>query len=254
MAVEVRPVHAGVQVLVAHLHAAAAAHAGAVDHERVHAHERLDAVGLGGGGHELHHDDGTHGQHQVVIRALVDTLLQRLRHEALVAVRAVVGHDDLARGARLYLVLEKDEVLVAEAGDHVHLAAVLVQPLGLRVRDGRSQTAADDARAARALELGGVAERPREVQQRVARLQLREAHRGGAHRLEHDGDGARLRVAFVHRERDALAALVDAQHDELARPDLARYLGRAHDHAGDFRIERFYSFDGVHGFALSLLR
>ena len=61
-------------------------------------------------------------------------------------------------------------------------------------------------------------------------------------------------VAFVHRERDALAALVDAQHDELARPDLARYLGRAHDHAGDFRIERFYSFDGIHGFALSLLR
>ena len=124
---------------------------------------------------------------------------------------------------------------------------MLVQPLGLRVRDGRSQTAADDARAARALELGGVAERPREVQQRVARLQLREAHRGGAHRLEHDGDGARLRVAFVHRERDALAALVDAQHDELARPDLARYLGRAHDHAGHFRVERLYSFDGIHG-------
>ncbi len=52
----------------------------------------------------------------------------------------------------------------------------------------------------------------------------RKAHGGGPDRLEHDGDGARLRVRLVHGERDALARLVDAQHDELPGRYLARDL------------------------------
>ena len=72
----------------------------------------------------------------------------------------------------------------------------------------------------RAFELRGVAERPGEVPEGVAGLQPREAHGGGADCLEDDGDGAGLRVAVVHGERNAFAFFVDTQHDELAGLDL----------------------------------
>ena len=148
------------------------------------------------------------------------------------------------------LVFQQHEVLVSEAGDHVHLAAVVMQPFRLRKRDSRAQAAADDARALRTCELGGVPQRPGEIEQRVARLHLGETHGGGAHRLEDDRDGAGLRVAVVHGERDALALLVDAQHDELTGLDLFRDLGSTHHHARHLGIERLYLFDGIHVFAL----
>ena len=57
---------------------------------------------------------------------------------------------------------------------------------------------------------------------------------------------ARLRVAVVHGQRDALALLVDAQHDELTRLDLLRDLGRAHHHARHLRMSLPLLFDGMH--------
>ena len=71
--------------------------------------------------------------------------LEHLRNQCLAAVRAVIGHDVQVGAGVLHLVLEDDDVLVAEAGDQVNLSAHFVQLLCLRICDRAAQTAADNS-------------------------------------------------------------------------------------------------------------
>ena len=89
MAVEVRTVDTGELGFAADRDAAAAAHAGAVDHDRVHADDGLDPELLGQLADKLHHDQRSDRDHQVILVAVLNQLLQLVGDEALVAVRPI---------------------------------------------------------------------------------------------------------------------------------------------------------------------
>ena len=93
MAVELRAVHAAELHLVAYAHAAGAAHAGAVDHHAVEADDGGQVVFLGGEADELHHRQRPDGHAVAVFHALGAELVDLGRHQPLLAVGAVVGHD-----------------------------------------------------------------------------------------------------------------------------------------------------------------
>ena len=121
----------------------------------------------------------------------------------------------------LHLVLEDDDVLVAETGDQVNLSAHFVQLLGLRICDRAAQTAADNSDLLETLELALFAERTDKIMQAVALVQRAERHRRCADLLENDRDGTLFAVKICDRERNTLAFCADTQDDELTRLCLA---------------------------------
>ena len=80
MSVKVRAVHAGEFGLTAHDDAASAAHARPIDHDRVHADDRLDAIFLGEQANELHHDERPDRDDEVILLSCFDPLAQHIRH------------------------------------------------------------------------------------------------------------------------------------------------------------------------------
>ena len=97
----------------------------------------------------------------------------------------------------------------------MHLVAGLDQVLGDRVGDGEANTAADDGAGAVG-HLGRLAERAGDVLDGVTRLVGGQHLRGLADHHEDELDPALFGVPARERERDALARLVGAHHQELA--------------------------------------
>ncbi len=94
------------------------------------------------------------------------------------------------------------------------------------VGDGQANAAADDAPGALAAHVRGLAQGTGEVLDLVAGLVLREHLRGLADHHEDELDPALLGVPVREGERHALAALVGANHEELARMRMLCHLGR----------------------------
>ena len=143
-AVEFRTVHTGEFSLAAHGEAAAAAHACAVDHNGIHGNDGLDMVGFGCQGDKFHHNQRADGDDFVVLLAAFNQALERLGDNALLAVAAVVGHNDQLIGSRLEFILENEQILAAESDDGMHLAAQLVQLLRDWQSNGTAHAAADN--------------------------------------------------------------------------------------------------------------
>ena len=189
--VELRAVHAGEQRLAAHADAAAAAHAGAVHHHRVQRDDGAHAQRLGQVDHRAHHRHRADGIDDVDA-ARGQRVFGGVGHKAVPAVAAVVGADDhLAQPAQLRL--EDDPFLGAAADDAEHGHAAAVQALGDRMHHRGAHAAADAQRAARGDQLRGVAERPGDVGNGLARLQRHQFLRALAHRLDDQRDGAGAR-------------------------------------------------------------
>ena len=93
---------------------------------------------------------------RVVIGALVDIFLQRGGNEALVAVGAVVGHNDQTVGSLPHFIFQDNQILITEAGDHIHLGSHGMQSLGLGISDGAAGAAADDGGLLVAFQLRGL--------------------------------------------------------------------------------------------------
>ena len=106
----------------------------------------------------------------------------------------------------LHLVLEDNDVLVAETGDQVNLGAHFVQLLCLRICDRAAQTAADNSDLLETLKLARLAERTDKIMQAV---------------LENNRDRTLFAVKICDRERNTLAFCADTQDDELTRLCLA---------------------------------
>ena len=64
---------------------------------------------------ELHHNERTDCDNEVVVFTVVNELFKRSGYNALFALGAVVGHKNKLVGASLEFVLENNEVLVSEA-------------------------------------------------------------------------------------------------------------------------------------------
>ena len=247
MAVEVRAIHAGKLGLAAHGDAAAAAHTRAVDHNRIHAHDGLHAVGLGEVAHGAHHGQGANGDHHVVLFARLQLFLQRLGHKALVAVGAIVGHDGQVGTGGGEFLLQDDQILVAEAHDEIHLGTRLMQRLGLGIGNGHAQSAADHRRAGNALGVAGFAQGADKVQQRIALVQGIQLLGGVAHLLEDDGHGTLFPVIPGNGQRHALALFVDAENNKLAGLRLAGNQRSLDFHQGNCIVQHTLFHNGKHG-------
>ena len=89
---------------------ASAAHTGTVHHNGVERYLHGDVVLLSHEAAELHHDGRTDGEHLVHVAFLSDEALDACRYDTLIAVAAIVGHDDDLVAALTDFVLEDDEV------------------------------------------------------------------------------------------------------------------------------------------------
>ena len=215
--VELRTVNAGELALTADGEAAAAAHAGAVYHDGVQAGIGLETVGTGDLGDVLHHDDRSAGEHAVVLHAGLEQGLELVGDETGFAVGAVVGAYVEVVAGGTELVLHDDDVLAAEAADHVHADAEALELLGDGEVDGTAGAAADHADALGVgVYLSGAAEGTDDVGNVVAGLHEREHLRALARRLEVEGDCADLGVIVRDGEREALAELVESEDRKLA--------------------------------------
>ena len=237
MPVEIGAVDAGEPGLAAHRQAAAAAHARAVDHDRVHAHDRLDIVLLGEEGNEFHHDDGADGDDLVVAVARLDERFERIGHQSLFAVAAVVRHHLKHVGNGFELLLQNDEVFIAESDDAVYFGAELMQLLCDGERDGAADAAADDGDLFQTVHMRRLAQGADEIVNILALVEVVEPLRRSADDLEDDGNGALFPVEIGDREGDALPFLVHAQDDELPRLCLSGDEGRIHFHQRDGGVE-----------------
>ena len=171
MRVELRPVHAGKLPLAADRQAAAAAHARAVYHYRVQARRRPYAVGPRRLRNVFHHDDGTAGQHGVVLHARLQQLLELRRDKALLAVAAVVSRYIQVVRSCPELVLHDDDVRRPEAANHVDRDTQLLELLRNGVVYRAAGTAAHDADALRVrVYLRRAPQRPDDVRYVVPRL------------------------------------------------------------------------------------
>ncbi len=232
VAVELRAVDADELRLAPDGDATAAAHARAVDHDRVQGHGDGNAEGLRGGHAELHHDGRSDGDHLVghgvSVLALAE-LLQRIGHQALAPVGAVVrDDDDLVRDGP-HLILEDDQVLGPGPDDGDDLVARLLVGLHDRMHGRNADAAAHADNRPYLLDVGGASERPKEDGDLVAHLKLRQLERRRPHRLEHDGDPALLRVGVRDGQGHPLSQVpIDLEDDKLPRLSVSCDLRRRH--------------------------
>ena len=115
-----------------------------------------------------------------------------------------------------------------------------------RVGNGAAHAAADDADLFLALGLGGFAQGAHKVLEAVALAQVGELFRGGAHRLDNDGDGAFFRVIGVDGNGDPLALFVHPEDDELSRLGLLGDQRSLDLIQGDGGAKGFFSNNFVH--------
>ena len=204
VAVKIRAVDTGELHLAADRDAAAAAHTGSVDHDRVQRNDGLDAERLSRLGDKLHHRDRADGEDLVILDTGLKQLLQLDGHEAVFAVGAVVGHEVQMVAGLLELVFKNDDVLVAEADDHIGFDASLFKRLCGRIRDCTADTAADNAHALFALHVRRLAKRADEVLNIVTLVQTAEHLGGQADLLEDDRNRSLFAVIARDRQRNAL--------------------------------------------------
>ena len=100
--------------------------------------------------------------------------------------------------------------------------------------------------------MAGQAQRADEIEDRIALAQRHHLEGGFAHRLDHDGDGAARRVEIRHGQRDALAMLVDASHDEVSGTRGSRHIRRFHVPEEGRWTELFPTSDEKHHTPLQL--
>ena len=240
-----RAVHADELGLAAHGDAAGAAHARAVHHDGVERHVGGDVIFLGQQADELHHDGGADGE-ALVYPFAQDDLLDALCDEALLAIRAVVGHDDdfVAGGAHLFF--ENDEFLGASGqyGDDAVAGGLQGLYDGQHGCDAHASAGADHG--AEAFDVRGLSQRADDVGDIVAFLQFAEAGGGEADFLHDEGDGAGHGVGLGNGEGHAFALLADADDNEV--PGLARPgdEGCFNDELEDLFGEMFFVENLVH--------
>ena len=227
-------------------HAAAAAHAGAVDHHRVEADHRLDPVRPGRLGDRLHHPGRPDRQHEVDLPARLDQGLELVGHEPLEAVGAVVGRDQQLVADRADLLLEDHQLLVPRSDDRDHVVAGLLHGPGRRVGDRRADAAADHHHRAVELDVRGLAQRPDQVEDRIAGVQHVEQLGRLADALDDDRDRPLLRVGIGDGQRDALAVGVQPEDDELAGLPLPGDARRLDDEPLDIGREKLGLDDRKH--------
>jgi hypothetical protein len=226
VAVEVRTVDAGEPHPSIDGYPARSAHPSPVHHDRVQAHRRVDAIGLGQLGAGLHHRQWTDGNHFLDIRMLSQHLIQDHGHQPLGSERAVVRRHAKLVGVAPEAVAPEHQVLAAEADDRNRVGPELLMAPKLRKNRSDPQAAADQDDLLALLDPRRHSQGPDEVEDRLAPFQVHHPMGGLTHRLDHDRDTALQAVEVRDGQRNALSRFVDAHHDEMTGMAGSGDLGR----------------------------
>ena len=248
-AVEVDTVDAGKADLAVHHHAAAAAHASAVEHDRVERHGHRHVVGRHGLHAGAHHGDGAHGKGMVDLTGLGQAL-QRTGGKALLAVGAVIGHnDDIGALDCAELVLKHEQVAATSSHDGTHLGAGLRQRTchGVCGRQAHAAARHSPALPGDALHVGGVPQRTGHVEQLLALLEGREQLGRASHHEEHELNPALLGVPVTERKRHTLGSLACAHQEELSGLRLGGNGRRLHAHEPRALRQKLLLQNSMHG-------
>ena len=139
------------------------------------------------------------------------------------------------------------------AHDDVGRDAAFVQPLHLRIDRGCADAAGHEEEALapqllgrRRDELRGAAQRSGEVGERVAFAEGADFARRGADGLDDQRDASLRRVVVRNGERDAVAAFVRADDDELSGTGRTRDARRENFHQPDLFGQSAFFENGVH--------
>ena len=152
-----------------------------------------------------------------------------MRHESLAPVAAIVGGDDQLVADLAELVLPEHQVAIAESHNRNGAVAHLLVLAQLRIDGRHAQAAAHQHHRPRQLaNVAGQPQRSDEIENRVAFAQAHHLEGRLAHRLDHHGHGALLRVEIRHGQRNSLATLIDASHDEMPGTCRPRHIRRFH--------------------------
>ena len=195
---------------------------------------------------EFHHNQRADGDDQIILVAGGYQLVQSGSDHTLGAVAAVIGHNAQLVTAGVELVLEDEQILIAEADDAVDGAALVVQLLGNGQGDGAAHAAAHNTDLFQALGLGGAAQGAHKVMDAVACVQAVQLHGGAAHDLEDDIHSALFAVVTGHGQGDALAVLKRAHNDKLARLCLFGNERGFNDHLRHGGVQRDFFSDLIH--------
>ena len=110
------------------------------------------------------------------------------------------------------------------------LAALFVELLGHRIRNGAAHAAAYHSHLLEAFGMGGSTQGAHEIRQGFPGLLVGQLDGGAAHQLVDDGDVALFPVIIGYGKGDALALFVHPQDDKLARLRLGSHPGRMDHH------------------------
>ena len=170
---------------------------------------------LGGEVRELHHDGRTNGKYLVDV-LLFDELLDADSNDTLLAVAAIVGHDDDLVAGLTHLVF-KDNQILATAGHHAqHAVAFGLQCLNDGQHGCYAQSTASTHHRAIFFNARRIAQRTNHVSYVVALVEGTELLGREAHLLYYQCDGSALNVGSTDGQRHALALLVNAHDDKVA--------------------------------------
>ena len=190
-----------------------------------------------------------------VLVAVVHKLLQKRGDHAMEALGAVIGAEVemVADSGHFFLVYQQGGGLGAD--DDIDLGAVCVQPLGLRIDRGGTDTAGDEDEMARRKllrahldEFGGVSERADHVGEGLPFLEGHDVLRRSADGLRDDGNGTFLDIEIADGQRNALSFLICPDNQELAGLGGGRQPRCLHDHPADVRGQHFLLDNLVHLF------
>ena len=193
--------------------------------------------GRGELGHGAHHGHGADGEDEVDVAARLDQLVELFRHQARLAIAAVVGHDVGFGAGGADLVFEDHHFAAACAFDEDDMVIGVFEGLGGGQRHGRAHAAGHDRDRAVEFDLGGVAEGTDDVENAVAGLEAIEQRCGLADGLHGEGHGSGGGIGAFDGERNALATLAQADDDELSGALLASDARRLDGELPDFEAD-----------------
>ena len=170
-------------------------------------------------------------------------IFKDLRHEAVVAVGAVVGADVQFMGRVPHPVFQDQQVLGTGADNADHVVAGLFEGPGDGMQDRHPGAAPHADHLADLFDVGGFAQGTDNVLVSVAHLQGFEQCRGFTHDHVDDGDGPLFGIGFRHGQRYAFAVLVGLQNHELTRFGFAGDRGCFDFIQHDRAFRHFFPFD-----------
>ena len=215
MTVEFRTVNADELGLSTNTYTTSTTHSCAVNHDGIEADISRNVVFLSQQAAELHHDGRADGKALIDLFTL-DDFLHADSHDALLAVRTVVSHDDDLITCGANLILKNDEFFASACNHADNAVASSLESLNDGQHRSRSYTSTCAKHGAVVLDMSCTTKRSNHICNVITFVQSTELTCAGTNRLDYKRDGSLIFIASGYRQRHSLALLINANNDEVA--------------------------------------